>query len=42
MFLETCLSFTMKGINAHSTRVGLNQERFVVGEDLAGIMNALR
>ena len=42
MLLETCLSFTMKGISAHSTRVGLNQDLFVVGEDLAGIMNALR
>lgn len=32
----------LKGISAHSTRVGLNQDLFVVGEDLAGIMDALR
>lgn len=32
----------LKGISAHSTRVGLNQDLFVAGEDLAGIMDALR
>jgi hypothetical protein len=31
-----------KGISAHSTRVGLNQDQFASGEDLAGIMDALR
>lgn len=30
------------GISAHSTRVGLNQDLFTSGEDLAGIMDALR
>ena len=29
-------------ISAHSTRVGLNQDLFASGEDLAGIMDALR
>lgn len=29
-------------ISGHSTRVGLNQDLFVAGEDLAGIMDALR
>ena len=32
----------LKGISAHSTRIGLNQDLFSVGEDLAGIMDALR
>lgn len=32
----------LDGISAHSTRVGLNQDLFVSGEDLAGIMDALR
>jgi hypothetical protein len=32
----------LQGISAHSTRVGLNQDLFVAGEDLAGIMDALR
>lgn len=32
----------LSGISAHSTRVGLNQDLFVSGEDLAGIMDALR
>ena len=32
----------LKGIGAHSTRVGLNQDLFASGEDLAGIMDALR
>lgn len=36
------LSRLIKGISAHSTRVGLNQDLFVAGEDLAGIMDALR
>lgn len=32
----------LEGISAHSTRVGLNQDLFASGEDLAGIMDALR
>ncbi|TCM23827.1 tyrosine-type recombinase/integrase [Novosphingobium sp. ST904] len=32
----------LKGISAHSTRVGLNQDLFASGEDLAGIMDVLR
>lgn len=32
----------LKGVSAHSTRVGLNQGLFTSGEDLAGIMDALR
>ncbi|MHA3795475.1 tyrosine-type recombinase/integrase [Sphingomonas sp. YL-JM2C] len=36
------LSRLLKGISAHSTRVGLNQDLFASGEDLAGIMDALR
>lgn len=32
----------VKGFSAHSTRVGLNQDLFAVGETLAGIMDALR
>ncbi|MEG8219289.1 tyrosine-type recombinase/integrase [Sphingomonas sp. HH69] len=32
----------LKGISAHSTRVGLNQDLFTSGEDLVGIMDALR
>ena len=32
----------LKGVSAHSTRVGLNQDLFASGEDLAGIMYALR
>lgn len=32
----------LKGVSAHSTRIGLNQDLFAVGEDLAGIMDALR
>ncbi|EQB01158.1 tyrosine-type recombinase/integrase [Sphingobium sp. HDIP04] len=32
----------LNGISAHSTRVGLNQDLFVSGEELAGIMDALR
>jgi site-specific recombinase XerD len=32
----------LNGISAHSTRVGLNQDLFASGEDLAGIMDALR
>jgi len=31
-----------RGITAHSTRVGLNQDLFASGEDVAGIMDALR
>jgi hypothetical protein len=29
-------------ISAHSTRVGINQDYFAAGENLAGIMDALR
>ena len=36
------LARLLKGISAHSTRVGLNQDLFVAGEDLAGIMDGLR
>src|SRR3546814_1211263 len=36
------VSRLLKGISAHSTRVGLNQDLFASGEDLAGIMAALR
>ncbi|XJJ69603.1 tyrosine-type recombinase/integrase (plasmid) [Novosphingobium sp. BL-8A] len=32
----------LQGTSAHSKRVGLNQDLFAVGEDLAGIMDALR
>jgi len=32
----------LKEISAHSTRVGVNQDYFAAGEDLAGIMDALR
>ncbi|MFS0851267.1 tyrosine-type recombinase/integrase [Novosphingobium panipatense] len=32
----------LKRISGHSTRVGLNQDLFASGEDLAGIMDALR
>ena len=36
------LARLLNGISAHSTRVGLNQDLFTSGEDLAGIMDALR
>lgn len=36
------LTRLLKGISSHSTRVGLNQDLFASGEDLAGIMDALR
>lgn len=36
------LARLLHGISAHSTRVGLNQDLFASGEDLAGIMDALR
>lgn len=36
------LARLLKGISAHSTRVGLTQDMFVSGEDLAGIMDAGR
>lgn len=36
------LDRVLTGISAHSTRVGLNQDLFASGEDLAGIMDALR
>ena len=32
----------LAGLSAHSTRVGLTQDLFCAGEDLAGIMDALR
>src|SRR5579863_2373345 len=32
----------LKQISAHSTRVGINQDYFAAGENLAGIMDALR
>ncbi len=32
----------LKEVSAHSTRVGVNQDYFASGEDLAGIMDALR
>lgn len=32
----------LAGISAHSTRVGLTQDLFAAGQDLAGIMQALR
>ncbi|MBV1692573.1 tyrosine-type recombinase/integrase [Novosphingobium sp. G106] len=36
------LARLLKGISAHSTRIGLNQDLFSVGEELSGIMDALR
>lgn len=36
------LARLLDGISAHSTRVGLNQDLFASGDDLAGIMDALR
>lgn len=36
------LARLLKGVSAHSTRVGLNQDLFTSGEDLSGIMDALR
>lgn len=36
------LTRLLKGISAHSTRIGLNQDLFAIGEGLAGIMDALR
>lgn len=36
------LNRLLNGISAHSTRVGLNQDLFASGEDIAGIMDALR
>lgn len=36
------LARLLKGISAHSTRIGLNQDLFASREDLAGIMDALR
>lgn len=32
----------VKGISAHSTRIGMNNDLFAAGEDIAGIMDALR
>ncbi len=36
------LEHWLKRVSGHSTRVGLNQDLFASGEDLAGIMDALR
>ncbi|VWX50799.1 site-specific integrase [Novosphingobium sp. 9U] len=36
------LTQLLRGISAHSTRVGLNQDLFASGEGVAGIMDALR
>lgn len=36
------LARLLKGVSAHSTRVGGTQDLFASGEDLAGIMDALR
>ena len=36
------LAAWVAGVSAHSTRVGLTQDLFSAGEDLAGIMDALR
>lgn len=36
------LNRLLKGISAYSTQVELNQDLFASGEDLAGIMDALR
>ena len=36
------LARLLKEVSAHSTRVGLNQDLFASGEDLASIMDALR
>lgn len=36
------LARLLKGVSAHSTRVGLNQDLFASGEGLAGIMATLR
>ena len=36
------LSGWLAGLSAHSTRVGLTQDLFTAGGDLAGIMGALR
>ena len=42
MHMSDDLARLLKGISAHSTRVGVNQDYFAAGEDLAGIMDALR
>jgi integrase len=39
---EEDIARLLKGISSHSTRIGLNQDLFASGEDLAGIMDALR
>ena len=36
------LEHWLQRISGHSTRVGLNQDLFASGEDLAGIIDALR
>jgi integrase len=38
----TVFEAQLKQISAHSTRVGINQDYFAAGENLAGIMDALR
>jgi hypothetical protein len=38
----TVFEAKLKQISAHSTRVGINQDYFASGENLAGIMDALR
>ncbi len=32
----------VKGVSAHSTRIGMTNDLFAAGEDIAGIMDALR
>ena len=36
------LAIWQRGLTAHSTRVGLTQDLFAAGEELGGIMHALR
>ena len=40
--IQDDLGRLLKGISAHSTRVGLSRDLFSAGEDLGGIMDALR
>ncbi len=42
MFSLSVVWRTFHAMPSHSTRVGLNQDLFTSGEDLAGIMDALR
>lgn len=39
---EAELTQWVRGVSAHSTRIGLNNDLFAAGEDIAGIMDALR